>query len=93
VRLVGFIIAVSIALAAFKAAALVLCMLYPLALLWAVTVRPQEAFGFMLFLIACFLLNYHAVATLAAVVALVAIGVIVKCRGEIKRTEFFPWDR
>jgi len=77
-RLIGFLFAISLALAALKAAMVVLVVVYPLTLLWALVVRPREVFGFLIFVIAMFLLDKHPVATLATIVALVVVGATAK---------------
>ncbi len=77
-RLLGFLFVVTIGLALFKAALAVLLLVYPLVLLWAVVVRPKETFGFLLFILAMFLLDKHPLVTLATIVALVGIGALAK---------------
>lgn len=77
-RLIGFLFAISLALAALKAAMVVLVVVYPLALLWALVVRPREVFGFLIFVVAMFLLDKHPIATLGTIVVLVVVGVTAK---------------
>jgi hypothetical protein len=77
-RIIGILFAMSLALAALKAAMVVLAVIYPLALLWAIVVRPRETFGFLLFFLVMFLIDKHPVATLATIVTLVVVGATVK---------------
>lgn len=77
-RLIGFILVALIALAAFKATVIVLFAIYPLALLWAIVVKPAETFGFLCFVVIMFLLDNHPAMTLGTVVALVLIGAVAK---------------
>jgi antibiotic biosynthesis monooxygenase (ABM) superfamily enzyme len=78
VRLLGFLFVVTIGLALFKAALVVLLLVYPLVLLWAVVVRPKETFGFLVFIVAMFLLDKHPLASLGTVVVLVVVGATAK---------------
>jgi hypothetical protein len=78
VRLLGFLFVVTIGLALFKAALLVLYLVYPLVLLVCVVTKPRETGGFLIFVIAMFLLDKQPFATLGTIVALVGIGVIAK---------------
>lgn len=79
-RIVAVILAASLGLALFKAALAVLMACYGLLLLVAVLMKPAETFGALIFFLLCFMLQEHAVATLATFVALYAIGAIFKSR-------------
>jgi hypothetical protein len=74
VRLLGFLFVVTIGLALFKAALVVLFLVYPLVLLVCAVTKPRETSGFLIFVIAMFLLDKHPLASLGTIVALVGIG-------------------
>lgn len=77
-RILGPILIVSLALAAFKAALAVLMASYMVLIVVLVLVRPKEAFGLLVFFVLSGLLRDHAVATLASFVALCVLGAVIK---------------
>jgi hypothetical protein len=63
-RFLGFILAVSLALALLRVALVFIFVVYVTALVVSFIVRPKETFGLLAFLICCSMLQQHPLATL-----------------------------
>lgn len=73
-RLMGFIVALAMAIAALKLAAAVVALLIVGGLLWSAITRPKATFGW----VACFALisavEHNPIVGLMALISLVALG-------------------
>lgn len=81
IRIVGFVLAASLALAAFKAAIAVLMASYLVLLIVAFIVRPTEVFGLFGFFLVCFLLSEHTAATIGTICVIILACAIAKRNG------------
>jgi hypothetical protein len=77
-RLIGFILSACIALAVLRVALAAILVVVLLTIVVSFVVKPAETIGLFGFFLLAFLLQHHAIATLAAFVALCAIGAIAK---------------
>ena len=72
--MIGFIIAVAMAMAALKAAAAVVALLIVGGLLWSAIAYPKQTLGWLAGFAVLELASQHPVLSLLAVGALIAIG-------------------
>lgn len=79
-KLLGTILALSLALVVFKTVAVALACCLALAFIILLFTRPAEALGLMGFALLSTALQANAVATLTATVVLCGIGIVAKGR-------------
>lgn len=77
-RLIGYIFAASILLAILRAALAAIVVAYLLTLIVCAAIRPRETIGFLTYLLICFLLANHTVATLETILSCVIVGAVVR---------------
>lgn len=81
-RILGFILAASIALAALRIALVGLYLLALLSLIMAAIFKPRETLAMLTFFVIVGLLQVHPLAVMGTVVALCAIGAIARHFGK-----------
>lgn len=77
-RLLGYIVLACIAFAALRLAALVLMLGAIVALIALLWTRPAEAFGLLVFMAFCSVLNTHPLTVIVSVAVLLALGMVIK---------------
>ncbi|KRB86523.1 hypothetical protein ASE00_07435 [Sphingomonas sp. Root710] len=79
-KLIGYILAASIVLAMLRVTLAAIVAVYLLTLIICAAIRPKETFGFLVYLLVCFMLDHHLVATLVTVLAFFIVGTVMKSR-------------
>lgn len=77
-RIIGYILAASILLAILKAALAAIVAVYLLTLIICAAIRPKETFGFLTYLLICFLFANHTIATLGTILSCVIVGAVAR---------------
>ena len=75
-RVIGFIVAVAIAMVALKLAAAVVALLIVGALVWSAIARPKETFGWLAGFTALELASQHPLPAMIAIGVLVLAGTV-----------------
>ena len=77
-KLFGYIIAACVLLAVVRMVAAALLLALALAVIVGIFTKPRETFGLLLFLLLAGVIQDHAVALIAGLVAVVAFGLIAQ---------------